>query len=91
MGEPVDGIPNIVLYRGPNYEARNKDLDEPVVIPGGLLITTTPDNDINFSILTAVSDQASVITVKNSAGERIIEVNTLGTVTEKYELPPTTK
>ncbi len=91
IGEPVDGIPNIVLYRGPNYEARNKDLDEPVVVPGGLVITTTPDNDINFSILTAVSDQASVITVKNSAGERIIEVNTLGTVTEKYELPPTTK
>lgn len=49
------------------------------------------NNDINFSILTAVSNRLLSLPSRTSAGERIIEVNTLGTVTEKYELPPTTK
>ena len=91
IGEPVSGIPNIVMYRGPSYEARNKELDTPIDMPGGLTIAATPDNDVHFSILTAASDHETIINIKNSAGEKTLVVNVLGTVIEQDEPQPAAK
>jgi prepilin-type N-terminal cleavage/methylation domain-containing protein len=88
IGEPVDGIYPAILYRGPSYEKRTVDLDEPIDIPGGLTISVTPDTDIHFSVLTAANEHDSIIKIQNSSGEKVLHVNTLGTVIEEHEPTP---
>jgi prepilin-type N-terminal cleavage/methylation domain-containing protein len=91
VGEPVDGKPTVIFYRGPSYAERVVDLDTVVDIPGGLTITVTPDADINFHILTATNEHDSIIKIKNGAGEKTLVVNTLGTVLEENNVQPAAK
>ncbi len=82
FGDPVDGKPNVVSYRGPSYAERNVDLDMPVEVPGGLVITVTPNKDISFQILSSTVPYDTIIRIENSTGARILQVNTTGTVLE---------
>ncbi len=71
----------ILLYRGPTYENRSVDFDMPVEISGGVTVVATPSADINFHILTGANPHATIITIRNPAGEKTLRVNELGTVT----------
>lgn len=89
----IDGKQTVVLYRGSNYESRNKDLDEPIEIPANITIAATPTNDIRFNLLTGMVERDTIIKISNATGEKTLRVNIAGTVSEdnNAQLPPATQ
>ena len=85
FGKNDQGEAIAVSYRGHNYNQRKKDFDLDVDIPGGVTLTVEPLPDVNFHRESGMTDHATIITVENSLGKRVLHVNVLGTVIEDHE------
>jgi prepilin-type N-terminal cleavage/methylation domain-containing protein len=83
VGKDGAGKSKVISYRGKSYQDRNTEFDIVVDVVGGVVVSATPEPDINFSILNGTITRDTFVTIKSPSGERVLHINLLGTVIEE--------
>lgn len=71
----------IILYQGDNYVARDTDYDQSTILEGGLTLSNTFGDDINFAVYSGTPSVSGTATITSQNNEVfIISVTSLGII-----------
>jgi prepilin-type N-terminal cleavage/methylation domain-containing protein len=75
--------PNLILYKGPYYEARDENFDQPIPVNRNIIFATESLQDVRFDPGTGETPTPGKIIISNSRTSKSININRFGIVMEE--------